>query len=114
MYKNFNFEFQINGDGGFDFDEFLRITRHVESDFYLKYKRTGLKLIFGNFSKEDEESKEFIIDPKDFSRLCKEHKIYSLKSQNLFLEQAEKKGFAKNIEILKENWYLIKSNLSKQ
>ena len=95
---------KLNGDGSFDFEEFIRITRHVEKAFYLKHKISGLKEIFETFAEEEEDEK--VITPLGFKKLCRYYRIYGLKSQEEFLKRTKDKGIVSDVDSLVKNWRL--------
>lgn len=97
----------MNGDGSLDFEEFTRITRHVEPEFYLKHKNSGLRRIFNFFAEYEEDEEEFVITPIKFKKLCAEHGIYSQNSQEKFLSIMSQKGMATKVEELISNWAIF-------
>lgn len=89
-----------------DYTEFVRITRHVEKQFYLKHKDSGLKKIFNDFAVVEEEDgeEERVITPITFKKLCRTYNIYSKENQQRFLQAASYQGMACDIEELQALW----------
>jgi len=76
----------------------------VENRFYQEHKKAGLKIIFEEFCRIDQESQESIITPEDFKRLCIKYNIYSLESQNAFLDEMGRRGMATSSFELLQTW----------
>lgn len=78
----------------------------MEKKFYLHHKDSGLKEIFEEFAEveEGDTEEEKVINPVNFKKLCRTHKIYSLKSQMRFLELAVTTGLTEDVEDLKSKW----------
>ena len=60
-----------------DFEEFTRITRHVEPEFFSNQKSSGLHRIFDFYAEKEEGEEEKAITPIKFKKLCIDYKIYS-------------------------------------
>ena len=97
----------MNGDGEFDFEEFVRITRHVEHDFFIKQKMSGLRDIFDIYAVESGDGNEKVIDPLAFKKLCRDYKIYNIESQLKFVESVKNRGLATSVKQLVANWNFI-------
>lgn len=61
-------------------------------------------MIFGDYAKYDEESEEKVINPIGFKKLCRDYKIYSVESQNRFLDKQKEIGFIRSKEELASKW----------
>lgn len=111
-YEEVFFAADINGDGSLEFEEFVRITRHYERDFFEK-NIMELEKIFIKYSEGSEEDGR-LITLSGFKRFCACEKLYSRDSQKRFLREAASLGVVKSCKDLVSNWKIYVKNYVRQ
>lgn len=102
-----------------DFPEFLRISRHIETEFYHNEGIKGLRLTFEKYSEKDEDD-DMIIDRNGFKQLCEDNELFSEEKQVAFSELAcntpsGKEILVTNIKELVGCWFtLVKPKIEKR
>lgn len=95
---------KINGDGTIDFQEFERLTRYIEKEFY-KINRNILRNIFEQYAVADEESKDLVLTPRRFDELCTAKLIFTKESyQRIFEKEMKESRLCPSYEYLLQHW----------
>lgn len=93
-----------------DFEEFYRLTRHVEQRFFRVY-RSRMREFFESYAVPGIDSPELILTPDCFERLCKDRQIFNQSSFEAFFEKNLSKGLCRSSSELLSSWDNIKAVL---
>ena len=110
-YEEVFYAADINGDGQLEFNEIVRITRHLEPE-YFKTNSLSLKEKF-NFYLNPSYSQGDFMTMEGFKKFCMEENIYSRDSQQKFFSSCSRKGLVLTIENLLLMWGNVKEKLEK-
>lgn len=108
------FVYQINGDGTIDFEEFVRIIRHLEPD-YFKKNVFVLSDKYLRYSDEDPDTGDCYLNLHDWQIFCTEEGIMASKEiLDQFYARQQRWSFAHSCEDLVKNWAQIKLKFKSQ
>jgi hypothetical protein len=93
----------MNDDGYMDFNEFWRVTKFIESEFFSNHSSEMVD-IFNEFC-----NNEKCLSTEDFTRLCEKHKIFGNECKIRFLAKVAKKGFVTIVGDLVLFWPRIRN-----
>lgn len=111
----YSFITQINGDGSLDFEEFIRILRHLSPDYFKKNTLRQLSKTFEKYAEFDVDSNEKVLECDTFPELCQAEGLFtSQKDLDQFHQKRDSKGLARSYEDLVKNWDKIGAELAER